>query len=185
MAAIFNQRSFTQARSAKQCRERWNNYANPEINKSTWSEEEKIKIYELRKTLGNKWAAIAKQMNGRTENAVKNLFYSDQRKIMRKHQKKEKNLNRLEPSNDSKTNNEYRNIELQSQDSSNIEFLYQNSNFMSEIMQNVTKNFVTLTFPFLINKDFSDYSEILAGYGNNIDQIFQFFPFFSNNQGLK
>ena len=68
-------------RSGKQCKERWNNYLNPEINRGFWTNEEDSRILELYNEYGKKWSTIAKMMKDRTESAVKNRIKSLLNKI--------------------------------------------------------------------------------------------------------
>lgn len=71
-------------RTPKQCRERWVSNLNPEIKKGDWSAEEDKQILELNKLYPYKWATIAKNLKGRTENAVKIRFKSLTRTLERK-----------------------------------------------------------------------------------------------------
>ena len=67
-------------RIGKQCRERWHNHLNPKIKKNEWSQEEELILYILHCQLNNKWAVIAADLEGRTDNTIKNHWNSSMKK---------------------------------------------------------------------------------------------------------
>ena len=70
-------------KTAKQCRERWTQNLAPSVKKQKWSNLQNSKLFELFRKKGNKWKSIATFFDGKTDNSVKNKFFSLIRKSLR------------------------------------------------------------------------------------------------------
>lgn len=62
-------------RTARQCRDRYNNYLFKELTNEPFTPEEDQTILRMYKEIGPKWAQIAKTLHGRSGNNVKNRWY--------------------------------------------------------------------------------------------------------------
>ncbi|RZC26259.1 Transcription factor MYB64 [Glycine soja] len=84
-----------EGRVGKQCRERWNNHLRPDIKKDSWSEEEERILVDTHARVGNRWCEIAKRIQGRSENAIKNHWNATKRRqnSKRKNKKTKSSIN--------------------------------------------------------------------------------------------
>jgi hypothetical protein len=77
-------------RNGKQCREHWNNSLNNNIKKGEWSSEEDLYIMVFYDKLDKSWKKMIPLFKSRTENAIKNRFFSQLRKITANYVKRDK-----------------------------------------------------------------------------------------------
>ena len=68
-------------RCGKQCRERWINILNPKVKKGNWNDHEQSIIFEQLRAFKTSWSSMTDVLEGRTENAIKNYFYSSLRRL--------------------------------------------------------------------------------------------------------
>ena len=76
-------------RDGPQCRLRWVNHLNPDIDKSSWTSVEDAALLDKVGVLGTKWSEIVKEFPGRSDNAVKNRWNTLLRKEERRKLKAE------------------------------------------------------------------------------------------------
>ncbi|KAA8544522.1 hypothetical protein F0562_022534 [Nyssa sinensis] len=62
------------SRCGKSCRLRWANHLRPDLKKGAFTPEEERHIIELHAKMGNKWARMAAELPGRTDNEIKNYW---------------------------------------------------------------------------------------------------------------
>lgn len=74
-------------RQGKQCRERFVNHLDPNLKKGEWTDDEEAMLIAFHEQFGNRWANIAKQLQGRSDNDVKNHWYSTIQRKFQQHGK--------------------------------------------------------------------------------------------------
>ncbi|XP_062171611.1 transcription factor GAMYB-like isoform X2 [Alnus glutinosa] len=71
------------SRCGKSCRLRWANHLRPDLRKGAFTTEEERCIIELHAKMGNKWARMAAELPGRTDNEIKNYWNTRIKRLQR------------------------------------------------------------------------------------------------------
>jgi hypothetical protein len=72
--------SLLPGRVGKQCRERWRNHLDPDVNRESWTDHEDAILIELHEKMGNQWVKMTESLPGRSDNAIKNRWNSTLKK---------------------------------------------------------------------------------------------------------
>ncbi|XP_010544306.1 PREDICTED: transcription factor MYB104-like isoform X2 [Tarenaya hassleriana] len=71
------------SRCGKSCRLRWVNHLRPDLRKGAFTHEEERRVIELHALMGNKWARMAAELPGRTDNEIKNFWNTRLKRLQR------------------------------------------------------------------------------------------------------
>ena len=89
--------SFMPQRNARQCKERWNQYLSPNINKQPFTQEEDNLLLQKQSELGSKWEILTLFFKGRTSVSLRNrwLLLTKEKRKSQKSKNTESNLSHL------------------------------------------------------------------------------------------
>ncbi|CAH8306481.1 unnamed protein product [Eruca vesicaria subsp. sativa] len=71
------------SRCGKSCRLRWVNHLRPDLKKGAFTDKEEQRVIELHASMGNKWARMATELPGRTDNEIKNFWNTRVKRLQR------------------------------------------------------------------------------------------------------
>ncbi|CAD8103899.1 unnamed protein product [Paramecium primaurelia] len=157
-------------RTGKQIRERYLNKLDPNLNFVAWTEQEDQEIVKYYNQYGAKWSLVAQHLKGRSENMVKNRFYSHIQKHLLGRQNKYqiiyKQGNNQQQNGNSQTFERNQNMDVEYSDTSNSDMkLVHSENYSSSIGSS------TFTFSYYENDEFSRDGDDLV-YDNQFDHEF-------------
>lgn len=70
-------------KNSRQCRQRWNEYLNPKLNNTEWSDAKTHQLFGFYKIYGSHWSRIAAHFEGKSSTFIKNTFFLSLRKCIR------------------------------------------------------------------------------------------------------
>ncbi len=76
-------------RTSEDCKQRWYEHLDPSISKQPWSDQEELEMLIAHQKHQNKWSDVAQALSGRSNNTIKNRFYSIFRKVKNKIKRRE------------------------------------------------------------------------------------------------
>lgn len=82
-------------RNPRQCRERWNNYVNPEMLSIPWTPAEDALLLSKYNEIGSQWKLISSFFKGKSTNNIKNRFAKLMRKANKNNRKMQKNAKQV------------------------------------------------------------------------------------------
>lgn len=139
-------------RTARQCRDRWNNYLNPALNKTEWKKEDDELLMKLYNEKGPQWKLFCDILNGRSINDVRNRCFKLIRKSKKILKKSSQNKKAHEKKEDKKEDNEVND----NNDAENIPIEDFENNLKLNIFDNdIFSNFDSL--PFDIDELFQEF----------------------------
>lgn len=71
-------------RSSRQCRLRWQKHIHPLLIKHPWSDREEAELLLAHHKFKNRWSDVSSSLHGRSNNSIKNRFYTIFRKVKNK-----------------------------------------------------------------------------------------------------
>ncbi|CAD8095844.1 unnamed protein product [Paramecium primaurelia] len=158
-----------QGRTGKQIRERYLNKLDPALNFVPWTEQEDQEIVKYYNQYGAKWSVVASHLKGRSENMVKNRFYSHIQKHLLGRQNKYQiiyNSGHSQQNGTQQLQEGNQNMDVEYSDTSNSEQkLVHSENYSSSIGSS------TFTFSYYEDEDFSGNGQDLM-YDNQFEQDF-------------
>lgn len=92
IASIHGSMYPNKSRSSENCKERWYGYLDPGLTKQPWTDVEEFEMLLAHRKYQNKWSYVAKEIKGRSNNTIKNKFYTIFRKVKIKIKKSDYNF---------------------------------------------------------------------------------------------
>lgn len=99
-------------RTARQCRDRWVNYLNPELVKKEWAAEEDNLLMEMYKEFGTRWKDISLFFQGRSLNCIRNRVFKLERRNRPKMKRRQNKIQTNDKENKETKNDAKQDISL-------------------------------------------------------------------------